>query len=505
MRVNQREIFKAAGLLGLALLAVGYYTYSVNETLSTRNKVMLIAGAVLLLASLILNFNGIRSFFGRRSSRLGTNTAVLTLAVVGIIGVVNFLGYRHHKRIDLSTEKLYSLSDQTRKIVSSLNKDVAVMKFGKEDDQTLRDRLQEYRDLSKHITYEYIDPQVKMEKAKQYKITPPGETIVVCGNRTERLEETTEQALTNAILKVTREKLKKICFVEGHGEKKISSKNEGDGYGVVDGWLKNENYETSTLNLVGANQVPPDCDVLVLAGPKQPLFPQEGAMIGKYLESGGKAMLLLDPDVDTHLSDVLRSWGIEVGNDTVVDASGVGRLFGTGPAVPLARTYGTHAITKDFAGSMTFFPFARSVTALNTGSDASTTDLLKTSDESWAETELKGNEVAFNEGKDKKGPITLGVAATRTIGDKDARLVVIGDSDFATNEYAGLQRNGDLFMNSANWLAQDEELISIRPKNPTDRKVTMTASQQNTFFWLSLVFMPVAVIGSGVCIWWKRR
>jgi ABC-type uncharacterized transport system involved in gliding motility auxiliary subunit len=505
MRVNQKELFKAAGLLGAALLAVGYYRYSVNETLTTPNKVILIAGAVLLVAGLILNFNGIRSFFGRRSSRLGTNTAVLTVAVVGIIGVVNFLGYRHHKRIDLTTEKLYSLSDQTRKIVSSLDKDVAVMKFAKEDDQTLKDRLQEYRDLSKHITYEYIDPQVKPEKAKQYKITPPGETIVVSGSRTERLEEPTEQALTNAILKVTREKLKKICFVEGHGEKKIASKNEGDGYGVVDGWLKNENYETSSLNLVGANQVPPDCDVLVLAGPKQPLFPQEGAMIGKYLESGGKAMLLLDPDVDTHLGDVLRSWGIEVGNDTVVDVSGVGRLFGTGPAVPLARTYGTHAITKDFAGSMTFFPFARSVTTLNSGSDATTTDLLKTSDESWAETELKGNEVAFNEGKDKKGPITLGVAATRTIGDKDARLVVIGDSDFATNEYAGLQRNGDLFMNSANWLAQDEELISIRPKNPTDRKVTMTASQQNTFFWLSLVFMPVAVIGSGVYIWWKRR
>jgi ABC-type uncharacterized transport system involved in gliding motility auxiliary subunit len=347
---------------------------------------------------------------------------------------------------------------------------------------------------------------VKLERATKYKIKQLGETIVLCGSRIERLEDTTsEQALTNAILKVTREKLKKICFVEGHGEKRISSKNEGDGYGFVDGKLKNENYETSTLNLVGTNQVPPDCDVLVLAGPKQPLFPQEAAMIGKYLESGGKAMLLLDPDVDTHLGDVLRSWGIEVGNDTVVDVSGVGRLFGTGPAVPLARSYGSHAITKDFEGSMTFFPFARSVTALNTGSDATTTDLLKTSEESWAETELKGNEVAFTEGKDKKGPISLGVAATKSLGDKDARLVVIGDSDFASNEYQGMQRNADLFMNSANWLAQDEELISIRPKNPADRKVTMTASQQNTFFWLSLVFMPVAVIGSGVYIWWKRR
>ena len=130
---------------------------------------------------------------------------------------------------------------------------------------------------------------------------------------------------------------------------------------------------------------------------------------------------------------------------------------------------------------------------------------MKTSAESWAETEITAGQVAFDEGKDKKGPITLGVAATRSEGEAEARLVVIGDSDFAANQYFDVQRNGDLFMNSINWLAKDEDLISIRPKNVADRRVTMTEADQNQLFWIALVLMPLATIGSGVYIWWKRR
>src|SRR5262249_52502135 len=193
-----------------------------------------------------------------------------------------------------------------------------------------------------------------------------------------------------------------------------------------------------------------------------------------------------------------------LGNNTVVDASGVGRFIGLGPGAPLARTYGSHAITKDFEGTMTFFPLSRSVES-NKSTSANTVDLMKTSEESWAETDLKAGNVQYDEGKDKKGPITLGVAGTKMNGDKEARLVVIGDSDFAANQFFGIQRNGDLFMNSINWLAQDEDLISIRPKNPSDRKVSMTEADQNQMFWITLVLMPLATIGSGVYIWWKRR
>jgi ABC-type uncharacterized transport system involved in gliding motility auxiliary subunit len=504
MNINRSELLKTAGYLGAALLIGGYLRYSVQETMDKINKGLLIAGAVLLLASLIFNFAAIRDYFRRRSTRLGTNTAAMTVAVVAILGLINFLGYRHHKRVDMTAEKLYSLSDQTRKIVSGLQKEVKIIRFDKTDDQELSDLMQEYRDLSKKLTYERIDPQAKPELAKQYNISRMGETVVVSGDRTERPQETSEQDLTNAILKVTRDKLKTICFVEGHGEKSISSTGEADGYGLVNNWLKDENYETKSVNLVSAGQVPSECETLVLAGPKQSLFPQEAAMIGKYLDGGGKALLLIDPDTDPKLDDVLRVWGITLGNDTVLDVSGVGRLFGTGPAVPLATTYGSHPITKDFAGTMTFFPFARSVNSASSAG-SSVTDLLKTSEASWAETELKGDQAKFDEGKDKKGPITIGVAASRNTGGKEARLVVIGDSDFATNGYARLQRNGDLFMNAVNWLAQDEDLIAIRPKNPTDRRVTMTASQQNLLRLVTVFLMPLAVIGTGAYIWWKRR
>lgn len=504
MSINRQEVFKGIAFLGPLALIAGYIRYSVRETTDPLNISLLIVGGVLTLAAIIFNLRAIRESARRRSTRLGANTTVMTVAVIAIIGFGNFLGYRHHKRIDLTTEKLYSLSDQTRKVVSDLKKDVKIILFDKDDGQGLGDQMKEYRNLSSHFSFERIDPQKNIEAAKQYKVTQIGDVVVVSGDRNERPKDTTEQYIINAIIKVTRDKLKKICFVEGHGEKKLSSTNEGDGYGVVDKMLKNENYETKGINLVASNDVPSDCDVLVVAGPKQSLFPQEASAIGKYLENGGKAMLLLDPDTDPKLEDVLHAWGIQLGNNTVVDASGVGRFFQLGPGAPVARTYGSHAITKDFEGTMTFFPMSRSVETAP-GSVTSATDLMKTSEDSWAETEISGGKVAFDEGKDKKGPITLGVAASKTEGDKEGRLVVIGDSDFAANQFVGVQRNGDLFMNSINWLAQDEDLISIRPKNPADRRVSMTEADQNQLFWITLVLMPLATIGSGIFIWWKRR
>jgi ABC-type uncharacterized transport system involved in gliding motility auxiliary subunit len=504
MSINRKEAFKIIGFLGPVLLIAGYIRYSIRETMGPLNLTLLIAGGALTIAAIVFNFKAIHEASRKRSSKLGANTVVLTVAVVAIVGFANFLGYRHHKRIDLTTEKLYSLSDQTRKVVSDLKKDVKVILFDQTDRQGLGDQMKEYRNLSSRFTFELVDPQKNLEVARKYKPEHLGDVVVVSGDRSERPKDPTEQSIINAIIKVTRDSLKKICFLEGHGEKKLSSANEGDGYGVVDKMLKDENYETKTINLVSSIDVPADCDVLVLAGPKQSLFPQEASAIGKYLGKGGKAMLLIDPDTDPKLDDVLHAWGIKLGNDTVVDVSGVGRLFGLGPGTPLARSYGSHPITKDFEGTMTFFYLSRSVETIPE-SGASATELMKTSEDSWAETDIREQPVRFDEGKDKKGPISLGVAANKTEGDKEARLVVIGDSDFAANQFVGVQRNGDLFMNSINWLSQDEDLISIRPKNPADRRVSMTEADQNQMFWITLVLMPLAAIGSGVYIWWRRR
>jgi len=506
MKVNRQELFKIAGYVGAALIVAGYIRYVVQEIWTKWEITLVSVGGALLLVSILFNLPTILGFFRSRTGRLGANTAILSLAVIGIFGIVNFLGYRHHKRIDLTSEKLYSLSPQTRKIVSGLQKDVKIIKFDKEDDADLRDRMTEYRDLSKRLTFDRLDPQVKPELAKQYAVTRMGEVVVASGTRIERPAGTSEQELTNAILKVTRDSLKTICFLEGHGEKALSN-SEDSGFSSIEGSLKSENYETKTMSLATTDKVPQECAVLVVAGPKKPLLQPEVAMLGKYLDGGGKAMLLLDPDVDPNIGEVLKAWNIEIGNNTVIDVSAAGQMFGGGPFAPLVMNYGSHPITKDFTRTMTIFPLARSVkVGKATGSGLSATPLLTTSEASWGETEMKPNvNPKFDDGKDEKGPITLGVAASKNAGEKDSRMVVIGDSDFAANRAIGFQRNGDLFMNSINWLAEDEDLISIRPKSQTNRRVDLSASQQNLLFWLFVFVMPLAVLGTGAYVWWKRR
>ncbi len=264
--------------------------------------------------------------------------------------------------------------------------------------------------------------------------------------------------------------------------------------------MKNENYETQAVNLATSTQVPSECDVLVVAGPKTSFPPEESARIGKYLDEGGKTFLLLDPNTDPQLGDVLKAWNVKLGSDTVLcgPRGGANRIY------PVVTEYAQHPITK--ALSQTLFPEARSVKSADSSrGEISTTEILKTLEDTWAETEFKGEESKYDEGKDIQGPVSIGVAASKKVGDKEARLVVIGDSEFAANNPIRFNSNGSMFFNTVNWLAQDEDLISIRPKSATSRSLVMTAAQQTTFWWLAVLFMPLAAIGAGVYIWWNRR
>ncbi len=500
---------------GPALTIVGYVYYSIQNVWNIYVQTALYAGLALTALLLFLNLDRIKASFSRRSTQYGTNSVVMIVVVVGILGMVNFLAKKHHKRVDLTSDQLYSLSDQTKKVVRGLKGEVKVLYFDRESSPQLDDLMAEYNAVeSGKVSFKRIDPQKDPGQAKQYGITRFKETVVVYGNKNDKVDNPQEEAITNAILKVTREKNKVIYFLQGHNEDPVDDSQDAKGFGIAKKAIEDQNYEVKSLNLGQKPVIPDDCSVLVIAGPKVGLLPTELAVIDKYVDAGGKVMLLDDPDTNAGMDDLLKKWKIGLDNDIVVDSSGIGQLLGMGPAAPLVTTFESHPITKDLNRSMAFFPLARSVkTVENSDSKFSSSALFKTSEASWGEKNLKSGSASFDEGVDNKGPVTLGVVSTMTVGGdekekkrgKEARVVVIGDSDFASNAYFQQQRNGDLFLNALSWLAEDEDLISVRPKNQENRAIQLTRASSSVLFWMSMVFLPGGALLSGILVWLRRR
>ena len=514
MKWNRDEIAGYLSSIGLALLVAGWIRYTSQNELTNVTKGILIGGAVLFVASIAVGFGAILKFFSKRSSQLGTNTTILAVAVIAILVAANYMGYKYHKRFDLTTEKLYTLSNQSQTIVKNLNRDVNIVFFNKRPDSALDDLMSEYKNLSPHIHFQTVDPQEKPDVVKEYAAKRMSEIVVSSGDRIEHLNpsgadpDTSEEDITTAIIKVTRDKVKSVCFVQGHGEGALEETGE-DGYAAAAAGLKKEGYTTQSFNIVQKGGVPSDCDVVVIAGPHAAFFPAEVGALQKYLDAGGKAMILINPDVDAKLDPIYTEWNINVGKNMVVDSSGLGQLVGAGPAAPIVVEYGDSPITRSFTRAMTIFPLVRTVSIADRAkTDPSIVELLKTSAQSFTIPGLKPGqkEVAFDPKTDTQGPLSLGVAASQLSGkSKGARLVVIGTSSFADNAWITAQKNGDLFYNSIDWLAQDENQISIRPKSPTNRTVTLTDAQSAIYKWIDLGLLPGIVIFTGVAIWWKRR
>jgi ABC-type uncharacterized transport system involved in gliding motility auxiliary subunit len=511
MKWDRQEWLRNIATIGVAMAIAGSIRYETQGAFLLLNEILLIGGGVMILVAAALGYKSIIRYFSRPSARLGTNAATLIVSVVAIIVFLNFLSYRHHKRVDLTSEKLFTLSDQTDRVVRGLKQDVDVYWFDKSPDPEFKDQIAEYRNLSPKLHYKEVDPQVHPEIAQQFGVTRMSQGVVASGSKHQILEATNEQDITNAIVKVTRTSEKTVCFVQGHGEKSITA-SDAEGFAGMDNAIKQESYATKSFNLATDNGVPPECSVVVIAGPKQGYLPAETQILLKYLDGGGKVFIMVDPQTSPNLDDVFNAWNIKVGDNIVVDASALSQMGQMGPFVPIVVTYGASAITESFGNSMTFFPLARTASIADKNkTQEGTVELLKSSVRSFTVPKLDPNatEIKYDASKDTLGPLSLGVSSERRNGGdpsaKDGRLVVIGNSRFASNQFAGAVRNGDLFMNTINWLAKDEDLISIRPKSATNRRVTFTETQSRELNWFSLLLLPGVVILTGVYIWWKRR
>ena len=493
-------------------------------------------GLACVLAYMAGQWREIAGAFGGRQARYGTLAGVSVLVVLGILIAVNYIGARENKRWDLTANKAFSLSDQTRNVLTGLDAPLQIMVFAQDTDfPRYRDKLKEYEYGSNQVTTEYVDPVKKPTIARQNQIDRYNTILFNYKGRTERVtaEDATEQDITNAIIKV----------VSGSKGRSISSRAmanatptsaAGNGYQAIAEALGRENYTVDKLVLAQTGSVPDDAAVVIVAGPKTDFFPAEIEALKKYLDNAGKLLLEIDPPDKadappfSNLIALAHEWGMDVGNDVVVDASGMGRLIGTDASVPVVATYGSHPITENFS-FVTAFPLARSVTPVMGGVNGRTAQpFAQTSAQSWAEADIKDlmttGKVTLDESKgDKKGPVTIAAAASaastaaqRAPGGSnpldpeapkpETRVAVVGDSDFAANAGLGIQGNRDLFMNTIGWLSQQENLIAIRPKNPEDRRITLTADRSRaTSWWLSLLIIPACIFGTGVYAWSRRR
>lgn len=535
--------------LGMVALAFGVLTalLAVLQPFSDPIWIVgnLVVGVVLLAAAAFMSLDTLRervqSGATRRAGRYGSSAILTAVFGVLILALCAFLSVRHAHRFDLSEAGVHTLSQQTKDLLAGLDRDVQITAFFEASQAPpVRDLLDRYAFEGKDkVELAFVEPNAAPGMVEELGLTTEDLAagvvrISLASGEATTLKEFTEPAVTNALQKLVKSKDKRIYFLEGHNERAIKpGPNDHpetipgqppaptspwatgpDSFGRAADALVNETYHVEGLLLASLADVPEDAAAVVIAGPTRPFLDGEIAALTRYVERGGALFVAIDPRAQTNLYALLQGFGVGLGDDVVVDR----RLAVIGQATtPIAQEYdASHEITK-LLQEPTLFPMVRSV-ELDPAVAAAFSVLVKTGEESWAERDLDAwretGRAEYGEG-DLLGPVPIAVAGTPRVASGDAavanavqtpgRLVVFGDSDFATNEFLDALHNRDLFLNSINWLAGEVESISVRPNVSRASSFEMSQDQFRFLQYLSLLVVPEAIAVMGVLVWWSRR
>ena len=472
------------------------------------------------------------NFMKSRQAKYGAYMGAYVVVILAVLVAVNFLANRYDKAYDSTSNKQFSLSEQTEKIAKNLKNDVNIYYF---DDQSRfqagRDLLERYSTLSPKIHVKYIDPVRKKQEAQAAGYRRDVTVLVSSNGRQEEAKSNTEEEVTGALIRSQKSGERTVCYVTGAGEHGLDDE-QANGFSLQKQLLERDNYKAKSIKLAPAGtadankpvaigqtaptgpvEVPKDCLALVVGGPQSDYPKPVADAIQTYVEGGGHALIMMDttmhlgreqpPSENAELTRVLSGWGVTMNHNLVLFPSDFGSMLGLGPEYSIVTQFESHAITRPLR-SPAAYPFPQSLDAKSAGK-ATVEKLITTPDDSIA-IDTIGPGGAVDVKKGKKGPHTLAVAGTVS-GTPQGRFVVVGTSGWAENRVLGSRvfGNRDVFMNTINWLTADEDLISIRPKSTEDRPLTMTGQKLNIVFWLSVVVFPLAVVAFGLSTWWKRR
>lgn len=499
-------------LAGLAALA-SVVIYIVMREWNLPLQISLALIPIGLAIFVILDPERVRRALTGRQARYGSNALVLVIAFLTIVVVLNYLIYQNPQRWDLTEDKEFTLAPETLQTLHSLTEPVLATAYftnqiSPEQAQGLLDEFKFNSDGM--FDYQFINPDADPVAAEAAGITRDGSVVLVMGENKQIIEFVNEQELTGGLVRLISPEEHVVYFLTGHGEYDPNGTSERS-YSQIKRFLESKNYTVETLNLLATNQIPEDAQVVVIAGPQKPVSQAEIDLLNEFSMNGGGMIVMEEPvpitdygdQVDPMVDYLAESFGILLQNDIVIDVTS------QQPFAPYAAQYGNHAITRPIATITSQYPSARSVTAGGLGGEMSLVELVLTSDQSWAETDMEtlaqgGSDISFNEGADRLGPISLAVAAERM--SSSGRTVVFGDSDFVANENMMAYANLDVFINSVDWVAGEEELISLTPKETTQRTVIPPQTYAlNLIFLVTVVVIPGLALVAGIVVWVQRR
>jgi ABC-type uncharacterized transport system involved in gliding motility auxiliary subunit len=503
-------LWGAAGILSIALL-FARLVYPEYLWLTIGLSVALVAS----LAGLI-HFN--RKALHGRSTAYGVNSAITVLLVIGLVGVLDFLGTRYNYKFDLTKDKLHTFSDQTQKLVKGLKAPVKATFFSKIGQrEQFRPLLENYHALSSRFELEYVDPDRDPTRAKAAGIKKYNALHLQAGSRESTVDDPTEEKITNALLKLVREKNSTLCAIVGHGERSFSS-NEADGYATIKKSLSDQSYEITDVNLVQTGKLPEGCEAVAIIGPTKAFFPPEIKVLSDYLAGGGRAIIALDLNVKgsefaPEILELLKNWYVKADPVMIIDP--ISKQFGVDASAPVVANYAKDSpITRDFSlQNISVFPFLRPLDILpGAPSGLKVEWVARTTPNSLAITDLKqiaAGSVSVNPSKTKAGPFNAVVTVSGKTKDskasRDTRLVVIGSANLSNNNYSRFGANSDFFLNSVGWIMEDENMITIRAKDDSATTLNMSQKEGVVIGLLTVFVIPLLIALAGIVVWIVRK
>jgi ABC-type uncharacterized transport system involved in gliding motility auxiliary subunit len=511
--------FAPIGLLvaGLGLLsAIGFYI--VQQEVGLGVQISLAVAVLGLAANILLDVEGARKSFTGRQARYGSNALILALAFLGVVIVANYLAYQNDKRWDLTENQDNSLAPETMETLTKLPEPVVAKAFYTFNNTavTSAESLLKRYELNSdgRFSYEVIDPDSDPIAAEQAGFTRDGDIVLFMGDRQEKTGSASEQEITGALVRLLSSGTQAIYFTTGHGE--YDPLQTGDrSYVQVVSRLEAKNYTVEQLNLLTVTSIPENANAVVVAGPQTVLAENEVNLLKTYVNSGGNLFIMVDPSVFTEggdLTDPLIAYlaedlGVVVQDDLIFDLVGQQQL--NQPLLAIGASYATHSITRGLTNYATVFPEARSLAIQETASGVTPVGVVFTQDQAWAESDLvgllAGNQANPDDGVDQFGPLTLMVAVEDF--NSGARVAILGDSDFASDEYYQAYGNSDLFVNSLDWIVGQEELIQLTAKSITTRTLNLPAVPYLTgvIVLIAIFLLPGSMLAVGIAVAISRK